>query len=36
MLRADGLAVVPAERGAIEPGGEVEVQVLRGELEAEA
>jgi molybdopterin molybdotransferase len=33
LLRADGLVVVPAERGAIEPGGAVEVQVLRGELE---
>ncbi len=33
LLRADGIVVVPAERGAIEPGGAVEVQVLRGELE---
>jgi len=33
LLRADGLVVVPAERGPIEPGGAVEVQVLRGELE---
>ena len=31
--RADGIAVVPAERGAVEPGGAVEVQVLRGELD---
>ncbi len=36
LLRADGIVVVPAERGAIEPGGAVEVQVLRGELEREA
>jgi molybdopterin molybdotransferase len=33
LLRADGIVVVPAERGAIEPGGAVEVQVLRGDLE---
>jgi molybdopterin molybdotransferase len=33
LLRADGIVIVPAERGAIEPGGQVEVQVLRGELE---
>ena len=33
LLRADGLVVVPAERGPIEPGGAVEVQVLRGVLE---
>ena len=32
LLRADGLVVVPAERGAIAPGETVEVQVLRGEL----
>jgi molybdopterin molybdotransferase len=32
LLRADGLAVVPADRGAIEPDGAVDVQVLRGEL----
>ncbi|HEX9049591.1 MAG TPA: gephyrin-like molybdotransferase Glp [Anaeromyxobacter sp.] len=33
LLRADGIVVVPADRGTIEPGGAVEVQVLRGELE---
>ncbi|HET8542560.1 MAG TPA: gephyrin-like molybdotransferase Glp [Anaeromyxobacter sp.] len=33
LLRADGLVVVPADRGSIEAGGAVEVQVLRGELE---
>jgi molybdopterin molybdotransferase len=33
LLRADGIVLVPAERGAIEPGGAVEVQVLRGDLE---
>lgn len=34
LLRADGLAVIPSEQGSVEPGGPVEVQVLRGELEA--
>ncbi|HEY6099361.1 MAG TPA: molybdopterin-binding protein, partial [Anaeromyxobacter sp.] len=34
LLRADGIVVIPPERGTIEAGGEVDVQVLRGELEA--
>jgi len=32
LLRADGLVVVPADRGPIEPGGAVEAQVLSGDL----
>jgi molybdopterin molybdotransferase len=30
MIRADGIAVIPAERGDLRPGSAVEVQVLRG------
>jgi molybdopterin molybdotransferase len=33
-LRADGIAVIAADRGAIEAGGPVDVQVLRGGVEA--
>jgi molybdopterin molybdotransferase len=33
MLRADGIAVIPAEQGDVAAGGEVDVQVTRGGLE---